>query len=62
MRVDILRYSNKHYLPDLIAFFLCGSYEHHPVVEKASAFLLAPDQTAGLNKTQNINNPQHLKH
>lgn len=48
-------------MPDLIAFFLCGNYEHHPVVEKASAFLLAPDQTAGLNIIQNMFNPQKVK-
>lgn len=48
-------------MPDLIAFFLCGNYEHHPVEEKASAFLLAPDQTAGLNMIQKTNNPQRVK-
>lgn len=45
-------------MPDLIAFFLCGSYEHHPVVEKTLVFLLAPDQTVGLSMVQNMNNPQ----
>ncbi len=45
-------------MPDLIVFFLCGSYEHHPVVEKALVFLLALDQTVGLSMVQNMNNPQ----
>lgn len=45
-------------MPDLIAFFLCGSYEYHPVVEKALVFLLAPDQTVGLSMVQHMNNPQ----
>lgn len=45
-------------MPDLIAFFLCGSYEYHLVVEKALVFLLDPDQTVGLSMVQNMNNPQ----
>lgn len=49
-----------HYMSDLIVFFPCGSYELHPVVEKALVFLSALDQTVGLSMKQNMNNPQQV--